>query len=397
MSERLAPAVILSHGIGGLGTARSLARRGVQVTAIVFEASDPIMYSRLPARKIIVTGESESEKEKQLLGILGDLSGEGAALMASSDRLVSLMSEHRDELLKKFRFSIPPRDVLHALNDKSQETVMIESLDCAIPMTVTRLPAEPGNLERKLRFPIIFKPYSFAAQDLFPKKNEIVQNSEELSEFYKQWSDALPVLLAQEVITGPDTLSWVVSCTFDHRSELLDCGVKQKIRCLPAHFGGSTYAVCRNNDDIVELARELGKKLEYVGHAGIEWRWDERDQLYKFIELNPRVPANVGFDEGCGLSTVWNSYRVALGEHAEHSNIEQEEGTYFVDLTGDLSSLFADRIPAPKIAATVLGLLFKRTSGLYFAWDDPLPGIVVGYRFLVRMLRKLLNRSGNNV
>jgi len=224
-----------------------------------------------------------------------------------------------------------------------------------------------------------------------------VHDSEELLEFYEQWNDALPVLLAQEVITGPDTLSWVVSCTFDHRCQLLDCGVKQKIRCLPAHFGGSTYAVCRNNDEIVELARDLGKKLEYVGHAGIEWRWDERDQLYKFIELNPRVPANVGFDEGCGLSTTWNSYRVALGEHAEHSNIEQKEDTYFIDLTGDLSSLLADGTPAPKIAATVLGLLFKRTSGQFFAWDDPLPGIVVGYRFLIRMLRKLLDRSGDNV
>ena len=392
MSKNNAPAIVLSHGQGGLGAVRSLARRGVEVLAIAFEASDPVLYSRYPAQTIVVPGDNDEDKERYVLRILNSLPKNGSVLMSTSDRLVSLISDHRNDLHNKFHFKLPSKETLDALNDKSKETDLIESLGFAVPKTITTLPTDPEDLAQRLRFPIIFKPHSYSVQELFPKKNEVVRNLEALHEFYQQWVSALPVLLAQEVIEGPDSYSWICSCTFDQEFSLLDCGIKQKIRAMPAHFGGSTFAVCRNNDKIVELARELGKRLEYVGHAGIEFRWDDRDQLYKYIELNPRFPANVGFDEACGLPTAWNSYKVSLGDSAICSGIEQDEGIYFVDLPGDLSSLLVDKTPPLKIATTSLALFFKRTSGLYFAWDDPKPGLVVGYRFVVRWCRKVYKR-----
>jgi D-aspartate ligase len=392
MSNGIAPAVILSHGGGGLGTVRSLARRNVPVTVIAYECDDPVLHSRCPALKIAVPGTTDDAKEAELLSILEELPEDRAVLMSTSDRLVTLMSDHRAELLQKYRFMLPPKELLDALNDKSKEVRLLDSLGFATPKTAAELPATPEILEQQLRFPIIFKPHSYAAQGLFPKKNEIVRDREELREFYSRWIDALHVLIAQEVITGPDTLSWVCSGTFNHENELLDCGIKQKLRSLPAHFGGSTYAVSRGNEEILRIARDIGKKLNYVGHAGLEFRWDQRDSRFCFIELNPRLPANVGFDEDCGLPTVWNSYRVSLGENPAASGIEQREGVYFIDLTGDFRSLAADRVSVPRMLASSLSLLTKRTSGLFFAWDDPLPGVVVGYRFFVRTLRKLFAR-----
>ena len=392
MPKNNAPAIVLSHGQGGLGAVRSLARCGIQVLAIAFDASDPVLYSRHPVQIIVVPDGNDEDKEQHVLEILDSLPNNDSVLMTTSDRLVSLISDHRNDLHNKFHFKLPSKETLDALNDKSKEIDLIESLGFAVPKTITTLPADPADLAQRLRFPIIFKPHSYAVQELFPKKNEVVRDLVELGEFYQQWIRALPALLAQEVIVGPDSYSWICSCTFDQESRLLDCGVKKKIRAMPAHFGGSTFAVCRNNDDIVELARELGKRLEYVGHAGIEFRWDDRDQLYKYIELNPRFPANVGFDEACGLPTAWNSYKVSLGDSAVCSGIEQDEGIYFVDLPGDLSSLLVDKTPPWKIATTTLALLFKRTSGLYFAWDDPKPGIVVAYRFVTRWCGKVYKR-----
>jgi len=389
MSKDSTPAVILSHGEGGLGAARSLARRGIDITAIAYDADDAILYSRRPAKRLSVSGGTHDEKERQILEILRSLPHEGAALLTTSDRLVTLISNHRDALLGKFRFALPPKDLLDTLNNKSQEVELLGSLGFDIPRTVTELPHDPAALAEELRFPIIFKPHSYAAAEFFPKKNGIVQNEKELREFYDHWKLALQVLLAQEVIAGPDTNSWVCSCTFDHNHRLLDCGVKQKIRCMPIHFGGSVYAVSRGNQAVVDLARKIGAKLKYVGHAGLEFRWDDRDQCYRYIELNPRFPANVGFDEACGLPTVWNSYLVALGDNPGCSNGLQREGVYFLDLNGDQASLRADKTPSLQVVVSLLSHFTKRTSGLFFAWDDPLPGLVVGHRFLVRKLRKL--------
>lgn len=388
-----AQAIVLSHGPGGLGAVRSLGRRGVEVCAIAFEDSDPVLHSRHAATKLMVHGDDDDAKEARLLELLQERPGNGAAMLTSSDRLVAFMARHQDALLKKYRFRLPPLDVLEALNDKRRETALVSRLGFAIPKTVAELPAEPAQLAELLRFPVILKPHVYSVQNIFPLKNAIVRDREALVDFYREWQPALPVLLAQEVIPGPDDASWVCSCTFDESHALLDCAIKQKLRSLPAHFGGSTFAVSRVNPEILELARSLGRKLGYVGHAGIEFRWDARDREYKYIELNPRLPANVGFDEASGMPTVWNSYQVAVSGRATGVQARQREGIYYLDVQGDLFSMREDGASRLRAAMTLLGLLlFRRTNGPYFAWDDPRPGIIVGWGFLARTLKAIWHR-----
>lgn len=362
---------------------------------LAYDASDPALRSRHAARRVRVEGDTDQQKERHLLSLLSDMPDEGAVIIATSDRLVSLVSNHQDELLPKFRFRLPPRDVLDALNDKRRETALIEELGFPVPKTVQEVPDTPAALAERLRLPIIFKPYLYSAESVFPLKNAVVTRRDQLDEFYLEWRKALPVLLAQEVIPGPDSASWICSCTYDERHELLDCGIKQKLRAFPPHFGGSTFAVSRHNEEIIELTKRLGKALRYVGHAGIEFRWDERDNEYKYIEINPRMPANVGFDEACGLRTVWNSYRVSAGEPPEEPVRRQRDGVWYLDLKHDLRSSGADGIPKARFLADALRrILLGRTSGPYFAWDDPLPGMVVAARFCGNFLCSLGQRSG---
>lgn len=317
-----------------------------------------------------------------MLSVLRELDCEGAAILATSDVGVSFLSRNRDELGRKYRFTLPEADLIDTLNDKSREVALIESLGFALPTTITELPIDYRALISRLRLPIIFKPHSFAEHALFPKKNEVVYDGAGVERFYSQWSHALHGLLAQEVIPGPIAYSWVCSCTYDASGELLDCMTRQKFRTIPPEFGTSTYSECRDNDVVVELARDLGRRLRYVGHAGIEFRWDDRDGEYKYIELNPRIPGEVGFDAACGLPTVWNSYLVALGESAACSGKAQRQGLVFHDMHRDILTLRASREPLPKILGIQLSMLFRRTSGLYFAVDDIKPGAVVAFRFL---------------
>jgi len=141
----------------------------------------------------------------------------------------------------------------------------------------------------------------------------------------------------------------------------------------------------------------LGKKLKYVGHAGIEFRWDDRDNRYKYIELNPRIGGEIEFDEACGLPTVWNSYMVAMGRDATHSGSVQVQDICFVNLKQDIASLLQDKTPAAKIFTIHVALLFKQTSGQFFAWDDPLPGIVVAFRYIVSACRKIYNKITSKI
>ena len=388
----LPPALVLSHGPGGLGTVRSLARRGVRVTAVAYDTSDPVLHSRYPVRKYAVPGDP-ADKDSEILNLLRGLPADGAVLLFTSDQLVSLISNNEDELRERFRFSLPPKHMVDALNDKRKETALIESLGFAIPKTIRELPSDPGELSRRLRFPIIFKPHSFEVRSVFPEKVATVSDQGDLERFYRDWSHAIPVLLAQEIIPGPDDNSWVCSGTFDEYSNLLDCLVRQKLRTMPPHYGTSTYSISRINLDILALARDLGKALNYIGHIGIEYRWDDRDQMFKYIELNPRIGGEVGFDEACGLPTVWNTYRVSAGERVSHSGGKQREGIYFVNANGDIRSMRQDGVSLIRILTTHFALLFRPTSGLWFRWYDPLPGVTVAYRFLARLFRLMLEKG----
>ena len=388
----LRPAVVLTDNRGGLGAVRSLARRGVPVMAAIWDADNLLQYSRFPKKKHTVEGESDQEKYDSLMDFLMSVKDENPVLITSSDRMVAFMARHRETLAEYFRFNIPGTGLLESLNDKKKETVLIAGIGIAVPETVQELPPDPVELAKRLRFPILFKPASFEAKRVFPKKNEQVMDSGELERFYSKYAEAIPELLAQEVIPGPDGLSWVSSCTFDSNHEMLDCGIKQKISMYPPHFGGSTFAVSASNDEVYELTRRVGNELEYVGHAGIEFRWDKRDKEYKYIECNPRMPENVEFDEYCDMPTVWNSYQVALGNDPRMSPNMQREGVYYLDLDGDLRGRLADGESLFAILVSYLKILHRRRKGPSFAWDDPRPGFVVAWRSVGSLARRIRSK-----
>ena len=90
------PAIVLSDNRGGLGAARSLWRKGVHITAIVWDASDLLLRSRAVARKIVIPGGNDRAKEANLLRIL-DSCGVGRPVMiTSSDRMVEFIARHRE-------------------------------------------------------------------------------------------------------------------------------------------------------------------------------------------------------------------------------------------------------------------------------------------------------------
>ena len=82
------------------------------------------------------------------------------------------------------------------------------------------------------------------------------------------------------------------------------------------------------------------------------------------------------FDEASGVPTVWISYRVALGHPVDPCFPSQRDGVFYVDLLSDLATRIVDGESLTGIGRHYLGLLFKRRSGQYFAWDDPLPGLL---------------------
>ena len=137
-----------------------------------------------------------------------------------------------------------------------------------------------------------------------------------------------------------------------------------------------------SNPTIRDLARRIGKALKFSGHASIEFHWDHRDGTYKYLERNPRIPLTVEFDDFCGLPTAWNTYQASLAGDAPFQPGTQRDGLLYLDLMDDLKARLADGERFWAIVADYLRLLPRKTGGVYFTWDDPVPGLWLTWRIM---------------
>ena len=389
----LRPAVILAQGAGSLGAARVLGRRGVPVVAVLWDPVTPVRYSRYAWRTLEVPPGTDAEREAHLLRLLTGLGQDRPVLLASSDRLIAFIARHREELGRHFALCVPDLALIETLNDKAREVELLASLGFAVPKTLAPAPPSAAEIEARLGLPVIFKPRSFEHLALIAGKNVVIGDRPALEAFCRERGDRFGGLIVQEVIPGPDDADWVCGCTFNQAHELLDCAIKQKLRMAPAHFGVSSFAVSVSNPTIRDLARRIGKALKFSGHASIEFHWDHRDGTYKYLELNPRIPLTVEFDDFCGLPTAWNTYQASLDGDAPFQPGTQRDGLLYLDLMDDLKARLADGERFWAIVADYLRLLPRKTGGVYFTWDDPVPGLWITWRVMKAGIRRLGRRG----
>lgn len=397
LPERAAPpptAVVLCAGRGGLGAVRALHKHGVPTVAIAFDPQDPVLDSRIPIRKLCLPAEPPEVFEDHLRAVLREPQDRRQALIPTSDQASSFIRKYRDELAADFGFCLPDGRLVDALNDKAEETRLIASLGIPVPRTAQPLPTSCSELERIVGLPVIVKPRSFEHKHRLSRKNVVLRTRGELEAFYESHGDALDVLIAQEVVPGADDTLWLCSGTFNRRHEFVEGLVKRKIRMSPPHFGVCSFAVSASNPEVLELTARLGSRLRYTGHVSVEFKWDHRERLYKYIELNPRLPASVALDEASGVPTVWNTYRVALGEDVEAVAPRQRDGVVYLMPLDDAYNRLKDGESLGAILRHYLAWGLHKRVGPHFAWNDPWPGIVHIWTFFRKPAASRLRRFG---
>ncbi len=86
---------------------------------------------------------------------------------------------------------------------------------------------------------------------------------------------------------------------------------------FPLDFGNSTCMVSVAADEVAPAVASVERLLAHVGYRGIfsaEFKYDERDGLFKILEVNARPWWYVEFTARCGVDVCTLAYRDALGE-----------------------------------------------------------------------------------
>ena len=382
------PAILLGRTLNVLGAVRGLARHGVRPIVVTDSRQDPVLKSRYPIECHVVhpaTGPA-------LLQLLDRYRNQGLVIIATGDETVAFLGKHAAVLEANFRFVLPPKRVIDLFTDKRAETAAMRSLGIPLPRTVGRMPLSAQQLAELIDLPLLIKPRSAADRGVLKAKNHAVRTSVELDAFYAAHGQHLDLVIAQEIIPGGDDHLWGCNCVFGHDSRLLQVFTFNRLGTAPPHYGVTSFAISKANQEIISYAEKIGRLIDYVGPAMFEFKYDSRDGTYKYLETNPRLGMTNFFDTSCGVNNMAMIYELALnGKTAAASmpavsSTRQQYDVVFIDLFQDVISRMQDGERLGSIVRRYGRYLGRRRVGAYWYWRDPLPALYLVARGVWRRI-----------
>jgi D-aspartate ligase len=367
VTKHSSEALLLGSGVTALGALRCLAQAGVPCRVAPV---GPFLYRRSRwCRLAAPRGGSLPE-------YLHSLSDEGAVLIPCSDKMARDVASLPSNLKKRFPAAVPSLTVLDRFLDKGLFSRLLREQDVPHPRTIiVDGTADLGQIDFSDRF--FIKPRnSQLFQEHFGAKAFHPASPEDLTEKLDLVLGAGMEVLLQEYIPGPSSNHYFVDGFMDAGGVIRATFARRRLRMHPPAFGNSSYMVSIPREEVAQAVKDLARLLRGARYRGIfsaEFKKDQRDGVFKILEVNARPWWFVEFAANCGVNVVEMAYRDSLGQPVD------DVGPYRV------GKRFVH--PYYDVSACLLGSS-KRAGGLFtflrslpgadqpvFRWSDPLPAM----------------------
>ena len=378
------PVLVLKMHHGSLGIARSLGRLGVAVYGLTTAPDTWAAASRYwRACYEWDTENAPAQRSVDYLLALGRRLGPKVLLIPVSDRTTKFVAAHADALKERFRFPDLSHQLAERLTSKKEMYFLARKL--GIPTPETAFPQSRQELIVLLdrtRFPVVLKGIDGARLNARTGRTMvIVRSASELLEQYDRMEDPLnPNLMLQEYIPGGEDSVWMFNGYFNADSQCLAGFTGKKIRQTPVYTGSTSLGICLRNDEVAATTQIFMKAVGYCGILDIGYRYDARDDMYKVLDVNPRIGSTFRLFVGNnGLDVVRTLYRDLTGQIVPPTTAI--EGRKWIVEDQDIySSCRYWRDGKLGVLGWLVSLVGIR-EGAWFAWDDSAP-----FRLMCRSL-----------
>jgi len=248
-----------------------------------------------------------------LLGLGGKGQFRDWLLMPTDDYHVRLLSRNRKELSKYFVVTVDEWGVVEIFFNKKKSYPLARA--AGVPIPETYYPDSFDDLQAissDIQYPCIVKPaIMLDFYRYFKKKVLVCHNPDELKINFRSAAEIIDPreLLLQEIIPGSSEHQYSVGIFFD-RDKSYNFLVARRKRQHPIDFGNATtYAETVNIPILIEYAHKILNKANFFGLCEVEFKFDERDEQYKFLEVNPRTWKWHIISEKAGVSFLKSIYQ----------------------------------------------------------------------------------------
>ena len=369
------PVLMFGSGITGIGVIRNLSRAGIPVFAM---CPDSTFVARSRFCRTLPELGTRVPKPSELKEFLLSLTLPRAVLMAGSDDWAAAIAALDAPIRQRFPVSTPTLAVIETFTDKWRFAQLLQKEALPHPSTELLYSLEELHALPESRFENRFlKPLGSQEFGLKHKvKAFLIHNKADaislMAKGEQSGSSDFPILL-QEYIPGPPTNHYFVDGFVDVNGTIRALFARRRLRMYPPLLGNSTLmesVPVTAVEGAVNTIRGMFAALSYRGIFSAEFKLDERDNLFKIIEVNARPWWFVEFAARSGVDVCKMAYEDALGQVVS-SRASYTPGRRCVYLPNDFKAFRSYR--DHSLIAWLKSWVGARET--VFAADDPWPGI----------------------
>jgi len=379
------PAVVLGSGANGLGVARSLVHARVPVWLLDTDPRRPEMYTRA-ARPLAIKalqGDGLIEELERLARTL--FRDTPPVLFLTQEETVKTVSQQREHLENLYRFVLPAKATVDALQHKDGFQQLAEQHGAPIPPLVHVRTLDDLPALARLHYPAVVKPAGRHAEYARQfKKAYRVEDMAQATELVRRILPVMPDVVVQEWIEGPDSNIYFCLQYLDRQGRGAASFTGRKIRSWPPQTGGTASCTVapEAHAELSRLTEQFFRATGVVGMASMEYKRDARSGAFRMVE--PTIGRTDYQEEVATLNGVNLPYAAWCSEAGVpcHGPAPMLRPRVWRVRSEDEQSAAAQK-QSPRQGfegASVVDALWR--------WSDPMPGLVQNARRLQRILQR---------
>jgi predicted ATP-grasp superfamily ATP-dependent carboligase len=375
-AHRRPGAVVVGGDYQGLGIARSLGRRGVEVLVVDDERSIA-RHSRYVTAAVRV---GDLRDERATVDALLDLARrrrlDGWVVYPTREETVAALSRHRDELGARLRIPTPPWEVTKWAWDKRNTYRRAAELGIPTPRTwYARSEADVAAVDGTPPFAV--KPA--IKERFFYATGAKAWRADSHAELLERFRAAAGLVGAEEVLvqelvpgSGHEQLAY---CAFFKDGAAQASMTVRRLRQHPPDFGrASTFVETAELPVVAELAERFLRSVDFYGLVELEFKHDARDGRPKLLDVNARTWGYHSLGRSAGVDFPYLVYADQLGLPAPGAR-RARPGVVWLRLATDVPTAVLELARRRLDVRGYLRSLRAADVESVFSRDDPLPGV----------------------
>jgi D-aspartate ligase len=334
--------------LGEIGLVSSLGQAGVPIIVGSETNRNPVLYSKYAHRHAFFSSY-DSKAFIAELRQLGRSLNQKAVIYSDDDRAILNISNHREALEPFFHILYPSLDMVGRILDKQCFTELSEIYDLPAPRSVKiSHPQELPYVKTKLKFPCIVKPtqrhfwWGEEFRQVMDGYHKAIQckTYDELTKTYRKICQINSSVVIQEYVAGGDDRHYSANLFVDRDGEVRGYYIARKLRIYPINAGNGTYIITVLNEEVLNISKDIIRKLDLKGLVNIQFKQDSNTGEYKLMEIHARNSqwSLLGAKAGANLALMYYRHLTAEADSKDLSTARP--GVKYFDLAKDIRAFF---------------------------------------------------------